>query len=359
MTTKKFTRRDVLKTAAASSVATISMPFLNLNQAYGSSHPLSVVDWGPPWIDNTKKIAAAWGKKEINWTLHSGGAASILPKIKAAWPNPPYDLVDNWSPVFLSMLREGWAETVTLDDCPNLKDVPETLITKDQDGNWKNIPRGTSGVFFTYAPENCPIEIKTIDDLLDPALKGQILWPNPTLNTNLQVVALAKARGGDEYNMDPGWQFLSELAKSGNIGRISANTSDVITSLETGETSVTFVDQGTLSGIKGTQLQHLTKTDSSFKTFLFVSGWVVLSSSNNKKAAFDFANFTINKENSELYYQEVGEVPVNSMAEHQASHLRFTTEEADQFVVIPDWDLLGKELDGWNKRFETDILPNL
>ena len=223
--TSKITRRALVQTAGATTVvaaaSSLAAPFVRRAHA---ADPLSVVDWGPPWIDNTKKIAAAWGKSEINWTLHSGGAASILPKIKAAWPNPPYDLVDNWSPVFLSMLREGWAETVTLDDCPNLKDVPEALITKDKDGNWKNIPRGSSGIFFTYVPENCPIEIKTIDDLLDPKLKGQILWPNPTLNTNLQVVALAKARGGDEFNMEPGWEFLTELAKSGNIGRVSRRT---------------------------------------------------------------------------------------------------------------------------------------
>ncbi len=324
-----------------------------------ASQALSVVDWGPPWIDNTKKIAAAWGKGPINWTLHSGGAASILPKIKAGWPNPPYDLVDNWSPVFLSMVREGWAETVTLADCPNLKDVPESLITKDADGNWKNIPRGSSGIFFTYVPENCPIEINHIDDLLSPKLKGQILWPNPTLNTNLQVVALAKARGGDEFNMEPGWEFLKELAKAGNIGRVSANTSDVITSLETGETSVTFVDQGTLGGIKGAKLQHLTKTHESLKTFMFVSGWVVLSSSKNKKAAFDLANFTINKENSELYFKEVGEVPVNTSASHDIKHLKFSAEEVDKFTVIPDWDHLGKELDGWNKRFEKEIVQLL
>ena len=352
-----LTRRELLKAAAASGVATATMSFPFVN-ALGSS-PLSVVDWGPPWIDNTKKIAANWGKSDINWTLHSGGAASILPKIKAAWPNPPYDLVDNWSPVFLSMIREGWAETVTLDDCPNLADVPESLISKDADGNWKNIPRGTSGVFFTYAPDNCPIEINHVDDLLSPELNGQILWPNPTLNTNLQVVALAKARGGDEFNMDPGWEFLVELAKSGNIGRVSANTSDVITSLETGETSVTFVDQGTLSGVKGTKLKHLTKTDESLKTMLFVSGWVVLSSSTNKELAFDLANYTINKENSELYYQEVGEVPVNGTAEHGIEHLRFSGEEAAKYSVIPDWDHLGKELDGWNKRFETDVVPLL
>ncbi len=159
--------------------------------------------------------------------------------------------------------------------------------------------------------------------------------------------------------MEPGWEFLKELAAAGNIGRVSANTSDVITSLETGETSVTFVDQGTLSGIKGTALRHLTKADASLKTFLFVSGWVVLSSSQNKELAFDFANYTINKENSELYYQEVGEVPVNGKAEHGIEHLRFTSAEAEDFVVIPDWDHLGKELDSWNKRFEKDIVPQL
>ena len=87
----KFTRRDVLKTAAAGGTvaATSSFPFINSVHA---AEPLSVVDWGPPWIDHAKKTGEAWGKAEINWTLHSGGAASILPKIKAAWPNPPYDL---------------------------------------------------------------------------------------------------------------------------------------------------------------------------------------------------------------------------------------------------------------------------
>jgi putative spermidine/putrescine transport system substrate-binding protein len=355
-----FKRRDVLKAAGVGGLAAVGMslsaPFVSRSHA---AEALSVVDWGPPWIDNTKKIAKAWGKSPINWTLHSGGAASVLRKIKAAWPNPPYDLIDNWSPVFLSMIREDWAETVTLADCPNLKDIPEGLIAKDDKGNWKNVPRGSSGIFFTFVPDNCPIEITHIDDLLSPKLKGQILWPNPTLNTNLQVVALAKARGGDEHNMEPGWEFLKELAKSGNIGRVSANTSDVITSLETGETSVTFVDQGTLGGIKGAKLQHLTKTHESLKTFMFVSGWVVLKSSKNKKAAFDLANFTINKANSELYYQEVGEVPVNSQAEHGVEHLRFSPDQVGKFAVVPDWDHLGKELDSWNKRFEKDIVPLL
>jgi|TARA_B100000315_G_scaffold259834_1_gene317562 putative spermidine/putrescine transport system substrate-binding protein len=357
MTRQIDRRRFIQGTAAGGLVAaTMNAPFIRSAHA---ADPLSVVDWGPPWIENTKQIGAAWGKSPITWTLHSGGAASILPKIKASWPNPPYDLIDVWSPVFNSMIREGWAETVTLENCPNMKNIPEGFISKDENGNWKNIPRGSSGIFFTYVPANCPIEINTIEDLLSPKLKGQILWPNPTLNTNLQVIALATARGGDQFNLDPGWEFLEELARSGNIGRVSANTSDVITSLETGETSITFVDQGTLGGIKGAKLRHLTKTHESMKTFMFVSGWVVMSSSKNKELAFDLANYSITKENMELYYQGTGEVPVHVEAQHAIEHLRFSPEEVDKFVVVPDWDHLGTELDGWNKRFEKDIVQLL
>ena len=57
----KFTRRDLLKTAAAGGTvaATSSFPFINSAHA---ADPLSVVEWGPPWIDHAKKTGEAWGK---------------------------------------------------------------------------------------------------------------------------------------------------------------------------------------------------------------------------------------------------------------------------------------------------------
>lgn len=353
---RSITRRDFLKvTGGGLAMASVGLggPFINSAHA---AKKLSVVDWGPPYIDCSKKVAKKWGKASITWTLHSGGAASVLPKIKAAWPNPPYDLLDIWSPVFISMVKEGWAETVTINDCPNLKDIPKSLITKDEKGNLKSIPRGVSGQFWV-ATENCPIEITNIEDLLNPKMKGQILWPNPTLNTNTQVILLALARGGDQYNIEPGWQFLKELVKSGNIGRISANTSDIITSFETGETSFTFVDQGTTGGIKGTKVHYLTKTHESLKTLMFTSGWMVLTTSKNKKLAFDFANHSINKENSEFFHKLVGEVPANSKAEHGVEHLRFSDEELKKYMVEIDWDYVSTQLDGWNKYYEKEIVP--
>ena len=158
--------------------------------------------------------------------------------------------------------------------------------------------------------------------------------------------------------MEPGWQFLKELAKSGNIGRISANTSDTINSLSTGETSVTFGDACTGSVIRkaGRKVYYYTKTHESMKTFMFVSGWVVLSSSKNKKLAFDFVNFVINKENSESYHTITGELPLNRLARTEIPELKFSTAELEKYVIIPDWDHLSKKLDSWNKRFEKDII---
>jgi len=355
----KISRRDFLKVTGIGGLTAVTaglgVPFIRSAQA---ANRLSVVDWGPPFIEVSKAVAEKWGKAQVDWTLHSGGAASILPKIKTSWPNPPYDVVDVWSPVFVAMINEGWAETISPEDCPNLKDVPSDLISKDKEGNWKNIPRGSSGLLWV-STEACPIEITNIEDLLNPKLKGQILWPTPTMNTNLQVVNLAMARGGDEKNVEPGWEFLKELAKSGNIGRITANTSDTITSLNTRETSVTFSDQGTTGGIEGVKINYLTKVHESLKTFMFVSGWVVLSTSKNKKLACDFANFSISKENSELHFKKVSEVPVNRKASHGLDHLRFSPEEIKKFTVIPDWDYISKQVDGWNKRFEKEIVTLL
>ena len=356
----KINRRDFLKTTGNGclTAAALMLGLPTVKSAYAAKTKLSIVEWGPPWIDATKKVAKKWDKVDFTWTLHSGGAASVLPKIKSSWPNPPYDLVDVWNPVFEAMIKEDWAETVTAADCPNLKDVPEDLITKDKNGNWKNIPRGMSGTYFCTT-QNCPIEVKTIDDLLSPKLKGQILWPNPTLNTNAQVINLAIAAGGDQYNLEPGWDMLKKIAKMGNIGRIAVTTSDLITSLETGETSVAYIDQGSASGIKGAKIRPLTKVDESLKAFIFIEGWMVLKSSKKKKEAFEFANFTINKENSEIYCEAVGESPCNSKAESAVTHLRFNPEELKKFVVIPDWSYLSTQLDSWNKKFEKEIVPLL
>lgn len=356
----KITRRDFTKASAGGLVAAVALGSGFGRQAAATGNSITLVDWGSPWIDLDKEMAANFPTFDFSFELHQGGAMTILPKIKAAWPDPPYDMVCLWDPVIISVIKEGWAETVTTEEIPNLKDVPDTLIYKDDQGNLKNIPRSMGGMFFATNTEKCPIEITKLEDLLDPKLEGQILWPSGALNSSLQVVALSLAFGGDEHNVETGWEFLGELAKSGNIGRISNTSSDILNSLSTGETSVTFADLAILNSVKENQpIKFLTKTHESLRTFPVTAGWVILSSSKNKQAAKEYANFTISPENGSNHYKMVGEVPANTKAEHGAVDMQFTDEELKKFAYFVDWDYISSQGDAWVKRFETDIAPLL
>ena len=354
-------RRFVATTAGGVSAAglTIAAPFV---RSAWAKDTLTVVEWGTPYVETSQALGATQDMVDITWVLHEGGSAAILPKIKSSWPNPPYDLIAAWKPVWLTMIREGWIEPITVDTVPNMKDIPEALITTDADGVWYDIPRTLSGVFWGYRTDICPIEITQMEDLLDPKLVGQISWPHPVTNTNLQVVALAMARGGDEYNMEPGWEFLKELAKSGNIGRIHSTTSDVINALTTGEISVTFNDLPTFgTAAKNVPIKYLSKTHESMKMFPWVESWGVLKSSKNKQAALDYANFTISAENNRIFNEGIGAgaTNVNVEGSEALAPITYTSEELAKFTHFVDYDQLSKELDASTKRFEAEILPLL
>ena len=301
------TRRKFLqKTGAGIAVAGFATAWPGPNRAIGAVD-LVGVEWGGGFIDALKKIAAKQDKAQISWELHQGGSAAILAKIKATWPHPQYDFVAVWDPVFNAMIREDWAETITIEDVPNLKDIPKDLIFKDTNGNWKNVPRAIAGNYYGYRTDRSPVEVKGVEDLFSPQLKGQICWPHPLQSANMAMVTLALHEGGDEFNMEPAWKLMKELAKIGNIGRVAESDVDFITSLTTGETSVSFVNMGAWVNIaRNVPVKHLTKQEG-MKVGLFSSGFVVLKNSSNKKAALDFINFSINPENSTIYTELAAE----------------------------------------------------
>ena len=344
----------------AAAVASSALPGLATAQA---GETITVVEWGDPYLSAMKSVAEGQDQADINWVLHAGGSAAILPKIRATWPEPQFDIVAGWNPVFQAMIREGWCEPFTAADVPNIDQIPHSLIYKDDQGRFLNIPRTLSAIHWWYREDTCPIEIKTMDDLLDPKLEGQILFPDPILNTNLQIIMMSLYHGGDERSMEPGWDFIKELAQSGNIGRVAHADIDVINSISSGETSVTI--SGAPSAIavqENFPVKTLTKVgrDTGFVTALYQEGWVVLKGGNTR-AAFDFANHTISAENNEQFNAEGGGIPanVNAKASENLQHLAFTDDELNRYAYLPDWEFISEQVDGWMKRWEQEIVPLL
>lgn len=358
----RTSRREFLKSAASAATIGTGVSFSGAVRAR-AAETITAVEWGGNYFEPMKKIAAKQSDVNINWQLHAGGSIAILPRIKAKWPNPGIDLLTGWDVSWQTVAREGWAEPVTLEKVPNLASIPQKLLVKDSGGNVINIPRTLNTMFWLHREDITPFQLAKLDDLLDPRLKGKICFPAPLLNSNLQMVSLALHKGGDERNMEPAWDFLKKLARSGNIGRVANADTDVTTAMSSGETCVSFMT-GTGASVLGRsfKVRPLTKMarETGFLAFLYHEGWCVLKGG-NADAAFKFANFAISPENNAEFNQNNGGVPVNVKAQvsDDRKPMMFNDDEMERHVYFPDWSYLSKQADAWLKRWEQEIAPLL
>lgn len=354
-----ITRRNALAVAAGALTAPAALP-ITANAAAS----LVGIEWGGPLIEATKKVSAGYTAADVTWELHSGGAGTVLPKIKSAWPKPKYDIVAAWNPIFLTMINEGWLEPLTFDEIPNLRDMPPHYILKDNNGAMVTVPRSLAGMFWGYRADTAPVKIETIEHLFDRRLKGQICWPGPSINSNLQVLSLALSGGGNERNMEPGWEILKKLARSGNIGRVANTETDFISSISTGETSVAFWNMAPWKKLATNfEIAAITRAsdEKGMKAFLYQDGWVILKSSQNKKAVKEYLNAFISPENNTMFNKMLGQAPTNvkSKTSGFAANINFAEDELAKFAYFPDFSLLAQQLNDSVNRFETEIAPIL
>jgi putative spermidine/putrescine transport system substrate-binding protein len=354
-----LTRRSILRGAAS---AALFPAFGNFDEAHAAVQ-LNAVWWGGPWVEGIKAVTAKQNEVAVNWQLHAGGSAAVLPKIKSSWPNYSYDVVGSFTPVYPALIKEGWLEPLTVDEIPNLRDVPDVLIFRDSNNQIMNAPMTLTGKFWGYRKDTCPIKFENLDQLLDKRLKGQICWWTPTYGGNLHLVSLALHRGGSEENLEPGWEFLKEIAKAGNIGRVANTESDYINSVTTGETSLSIANLSNWTTISKTNACELLSRDSrpGMKTFVYSEGGVILKNSPNKAAAKRFLNFLLSPQNNEEYCAHVGQAPVNFKAKASAAvnPVAYTPDETAKFTYAANFALLSTQLSEMQKRYEKDIAPLL
>lgn len=312
-------------------------------------------------MDAFREIQGRQEDVSVRWEMHASGAAAILGKLKANWPNSPYDFIAAYDPVFTAMIKEGWAEPLDRDILPNLAHIDPKLTLPDSEGRPRVIPRGLSGFYFGYREDTAPVKFKSIDDLLSPDLKGQICWPHPVQMSGLHLVALARHAGGDERNIEPGWNLIKEIAKAGNIGRVAQTEVDFINSVSSGETSVSFWHLSAWNSVaRAAPVVHLTK-EPGFQTYLSSTGWVILPTSKHKKEVAKFLNFCLEPANLGTYCTVVGEVPASSDVpiDPSMSQMQFSPEESQAYTYLPDWEYLSTKVTEWTQRWEVEIAPLL
>jgi putative spermidine/putrescine transport system substrate-binding protein len=359
-----LSRRNLLRHSTAAGL-TATMSLQGLAPALSQQgEQLLVVMWGAAWIDVCRRIAEAYVAKtgdKIAWELHAGGAMAIVAKIKPVWPRVNYNLISGWDPVFRAMIKEDWVLPVSLDEMPALKDIPPIFFQKNAKGELMSVPLSTSGAFWGYRTDLVDKPIESVEQLLEPQFKGKICVPFPVNLTGLLMLTLAVQRGGNERNIEPGWQFLKELASRGQIGRVFNNNSEFIDTMSSGETSVSFFNLGAWTQVRKRFPVKLLNRLKDNKGFLFNEGFAVIKNDDPKKiaAAKRFANHFATPEICEQYNWPLGEGPTNpkSKPNPEVADALYQPDELAQYAYIADFEYMSSQVDAWAKRWEQEIAP--
>jgi spermidine/putrescine-binding protein len=355
-------RKFLAQTGTALAALIASPPFIRRAL---SAEALVGVEWGGPWLEGAKMVTARQNQFDIHWETHAGAAAAIMAKIKTAWPTPLYDFVAQFDPLYYAWMREGWPEPLSFDEMPNLKDIPSEIFVRNDKGQIINVPISQSGRYWGYRSDRAPFAIKKHEDLLDSRLKGQICVPYVLQSQNSMVAMFALAFGGDEKNMEPGWKFMRELAKTGNIGRVAKTEVDYINSLSSGECSVGIWSNAAwakIAEVGPCVFLNRVPGDKVFRTGLLTEGFMIPVNSTKKKQAKEFLNFFVSSENNEIYNKQLNFVPTNSKsaATKMAQNIVFkTSEERKEFAVVFDFEALSERQNEMNAKWEQEITPLL
>ncbi len=360
-------RRSFLgRAAGAAAVGSLASTLPLAREARAPKTQLTGVIWGGPWLAGAKAVTEKQSTYDIKWELLQGGSATIIPKIKAAWPNPPYDFVVQFSPLYHLWEREGWAEPVTAAEMPNIANLVPDTFYRDTKGANITVPLSVSGTFWGYRKDICPFPITKMDDLLDPRLKGKVIVRDATQGLNNNVLSYALAFGGNEKNMDPGWEFLKKLARTGNIARIGKTESDFTNAISSGECVVGFWTLPAWNTIVKTfPCEFLIKDRKEapgFQVFSSTEAFLILKTSPRKEEVKDFLNYFISAESNEAYNKAIGCAPTNvkSAPGDMAKNISFPRQEdRDRFQYNIDFDYLSTQMDEMIRRFEKDVVPLL
>jgi putative spermidine/putrescine transport system substrate-binding protein len=176
-------------------------------------------------------------------------------------------------------------------------------------------------------------------------------------------VVLAVANGGSENNVEPGWDFLKKLAKSGNVGRVAMSETDFSSSINSGETALTFWNPVLWTSVKKNhECVILSKPGDSktLKSQFYTDGFVIYKGPRAKQA-MDFVNFLLTPEAQDAYNLALGQAPATTTGKvpDSAKDISMTDEEYKKYVYFCDYSVMAKQHDGWVKRWEEEIQPLL
>jgi putative spermidine/putrescine transport system substrate-binding protein len=312
-----------------------------------SAEQLTVQTWGGVWEKGARAVGDAFTKKygiDVRYEQQQATRLGIA-KIKAQASDPQIDILFSTADAIQQAADDGLLTPINPQLAPVLAELPKQAVHKTS-VDVMNILFG-----FVYRTDMAPFQLTRWEDLLDPRLKGKVASPNAIFAGGRWVIMAALLNGGNEHNIQPGFDFLTKLKP--NIVSFVTTDGETVKVLQSGEASILafglLSDFAKLIG-PGSSLRFVIPEG---KPVLTSTISVAITNPKNAAVAHKFIDFISTAESQQAYCAEISCTPVNPKAKAPAEIQQFRPPA--ELIYDADWHTINQDLPAWNDRFRKEI----
>ena len=363
-------RRRFLKYAGAGAVA-LAAAGIGGYEVYENylapKPPLTLAWWGGPELTAMTPAFNAFQQQTgstVQTVLHQGGSANTIPKIAAAWPNVIIDIIGISVAGTLMLAQQGFAIPLSSSDISALSLYPNNDFV-NYNGNPYSVIFASDSAIVVYRNDKISTPITSLHDLLRPELKGHVGIGEPSIASGAYLLSWCLDYGGNEKNVDPGFDALKQLGEMGNLALIWQEEADALNALASGDIwAMQFSDYGTGSLVAPNPSQFpymsVVKNPAAGKT-LFNGDCLAIIDGPRKQLAETFANIFLSSSIQAQFAPVNGEPPTNPQVQLDPKLAPWVNSGAElaQYGYFPDPSVVVSNMSSWKSRFDQEIRPLL
>lgn len=225
------------------------------------------------------------------------------------------------------------------------------------------------GVFFNwgrygicYRTDLCDTAPTSWKDLWDDTYAGSVAINRMSSTAGKQLLTMAAdLNGGDQYNIDPGFEALGRLAET-NLFAIAESTAMMGQMITSGDVKIAAWWDGRTYQLKdsGVSVDFVTPEEGAFAC---INEWVISKDCECPNLAYAFINLCLKPENQMEEVVATGYGPCDTVsAEMLPDELREsvidTPEEVDTLIIL-DWSYISTQAAEWLERADKEIVAKI
>jgi putative spermidine/putrescine transport system substrate-binding protein len=275
---------------------------------------------------------------------------AMIGAVLAQKDKPQYDLILTGFDSYIYLKNNDVLDTVNYDDIPNTANLYP--LARSTHG----IGTSFTGVTLVYNTEKIRTPPTSWADLWNPAYKGHVIIPLVPISYGLDfLVMAARTFGGDEHNIDVGFQKLKELAP--HVGGIYETSSNAAQMFQLGGA---WIAPWFAGRVPPTRAAGVPVAAAKLKEgqVVYITMLAPLKGRYSKKVA-KFINTYLTMEAQIAFAKGVGQGPARSdvvLDPDLAATVPYGSDQISE-LVHPDWDTIVHNRVEWADRFQREIVP--